>query len=608
MASLPSEPNAPPETPDETIRRLTAELHEALEHQTATTEVLLTINSSPGDLAPVFDAMLEKAIRLCSGDRGALWTIDGDRGRLAAARGLSDEFIALLRERGESGTNWPVQQVIRGERLIEFPNTVESEFYRSGDRLATAAVAAGVRSLIWMALIREGVAVGAFAIGRSEVGPFSGKQIALLQNFAAQAVIAMENARLLTETREALEQQTATAEVLQVINSSPGELIPVYEAMLEKARILCGAAHGSLSLYDGEKLRAVAINTRSQELADWMRQGFSPSEFPHLKPLLDGGRFVQVPDLAEIGNTYGARTGLFVPLRKHDALLGLISAVRLEIRPFSDKEIALVENFAAQAVIAMENARLITETREALEQQTATAEVLQVINSSPGDLAPVFDVILEKAHTVCGAGLGALVLYDGEQLRAVATRGYPEEYAALARKGGPANLVTAFNQLQQGERLVHILDATALQSPAAITRAAVEIGGVRTSLTVPLRREGALLGYISAQRQEVRGFSNREVALLENFAAQAVIAMENARLLTETREALEQQTATRRGFAGHKLLARRPRPGLRRNVGKGDPGVRRRSRGIMYLRRRMLLAGGTPRLRRISQGRDPIAP
>src|SRR5262249_7138264 len=347
-----------------------AERDAALAREAATAEVLQVINFSPGDLKPVFDAILEKAHSLCGAEYGVLFTYDGELFWTAAIHGAPPAFP----ERQEGiRPGFGFTRLVHGERFLHIHDMVEDAAQRPDDPVPRRLVERGIRTQLAVPLRKDGRLLGIITANRREVRPFSDRHISLLENFAAQAVIAIENARLITETREALEQQTATAEGLQAINSSPGDLAPVFDAILEKARTLCSAVHGSLCLYDGERFRAVAINTRSQELADRMRQGFLPSDFPYLKPLLDAAPLVHIPHLAKIAHPYGEPPALYMPLRKDGTLLALISTVRREIRPFSDKEIALVENFAAQAVIAMENARLITETREALEQQTATA-------------------------------------------------------------------------------------------------------------------------------------------------------------------------------------------------------------------------------------------
>ncbi len=423
------------------------------------------------------------------------------------------------------------------------------------------------RTALWVGLRKDGVVQGFFGIYRQEVRPFTDKQIALLQNFAAQAVIAMENARLITETREALEQQTATAEVLQVINSSPGELAPVFDAMLEKAMRLCRIALGALELFEDGKFRAVAVRGVTGPLADLLRQPFEPPPKSPLARLLAGEQAVQITNMSELaglqpddpraqaGAQYGLSTALFVPLRKDVDLLGQIVAFRKEALPFSDKEIALLENFAAQAVIAMENARLLTETRELLEQQTATAEVLQVINSSPGDLAPVFEAMIQRTLHLSDANGASLAIFDGERFDTVVSCGHPEFDTWIRQFGpiqpGPGSTMA---RMLNGEHVAQVVDITSDADVAAtnpVRRALIEIGGFHTLLGVDLHKDDRLLGCLHVYRQEVRPFTEKQIALLQNFAAQAVIAMENARLFGELRqrtadlqESLEHQTAT----------------------------------------------------------------
>src|SRR6516162_1211194 len=371
-----------------------------------------------------------------------------------------------------------------------------------------------------------------------------------------------ELAECKAERDEALQRETATADVLGVINSSPGDLTPVFEAIIEKAMRLCEATHGALFTYDGDLFHVAAMHS-DPRLVGWHQQlgPFRPPADSGAGRISRGERLVHTADVreldafrtspefrqaAEIGSF---RSVLNVALRRDEVLLGVLTVYRREVRPFTDKQIALLENFAAQAVIAMENARLLTETREALVQQTASAEVLQVINSSPGDLAPVFDAILEKAARLCDAPFGNLRIWDGESFRVGAVHGEPS-FREWARSFRPERDNSPLARIVDGERVVQVADATNddLYKTFLAYREIVDASGIRSGVAVALRKDNVLLGRILVYRQEVRPFTDKQIALLQNFAAQAVIAMENARLLGELRQRTNEVAELNRGL------------------------------------------------------------
>ncbi len=529
--------------------RLITETREALDRQTATAEVLGVINASPGDLLPVFDAMLEKANYLCETALGILWTFDGINYHPGAIRGPQTFIDAIKDEPRTPGTGGTLYRHAAGETLVHIEDmAADAGVYQSNPTRRAFVDLAGARSSLSVSLRKDSVLLGALQVYRQEVRPFTDKQIALLQNFAQQAVIAMENARLITETQEALERQTATSEVLETISSSPGHLDPVFEAVLANAVRICGGRFGLLALSDGDGFRGVAAAGLGHELSDNLSRLRHPPPGTGLHRLQETLQTVQIADCAaepaydavrvENPPMAAVRTALHVPMLKEGALLGAIMVYRDQVAAFTDKETELVEGFAKQAVIAMENARLITETREALDQQTATAEVLGVINASPGDLAPVFDAMLEKAMRLCEASFGALTLFEGTHYTAVAVRGIPPGLAELVTRPVEVLRTTVAGRiLFGGEEIFHAADISTLGSefrnPSLL--AMIE-HGARTTLWISLRKEGVALGFLVFYREEVRPFSEKQVALLQNFAAQAVIAIENARLLDEIRQ------------------------------------------------------------------------
>ena len=376
-----------------------------------------------------------------------------------------------------------------------------------------------------------------------------------------------EVARLRRERDEALERETATAEVLKVISASAGELDPVFGAMLDNATRICEATSGFLFRAENDGFRIAASLHQRADIADMKHRTF---KFDRLTPIGRAVRtrqIVHVPNLSEdpaylereplavwAVEQAQVRTVLVVPMLRQQELVGVFGLERDEVKPFTDKQIALVQTFAAQAVIAIENARLLNELRQSLEQQTATSEVLSVISTSPGELEPVFQAMLQNATQLCEAKFGTLFEFADGAFRQLSSLNTPPalvDFNRTRRVWGPH---TGLGQVARTRQTVHVEDALANRAYAerdAGGKAAVELGGVRTFLAVPMLKDDVLVGAISIYRQEVRPFTEKQIALVTNFAAQAVIAIENAQLLNELRqrtsdlrESLEQQTAT----------------------------------------------------------------
>ncbi|MGB8630592.1 MAG: GAF domain-containing protein [Xanthobacteraceae bacterium] len=532
----------------------TRERDEALELQAATAEVLKVLSRSTFDLKSVLQTLAESAAKLCDADMATITRqINGVFYR-AEVFGFSREFVDYVRDIPITADRGSVSgRALLEGKVVHIPDVNADPEYT----FLEAQKLRNYRTALGVPMLREGVPIGVMSLTRLEARPFADKQIELVATFADQAAIAIENARLLDELRErtadlaeSLQQQTATSKVLDVISRSAFDLGAVFESVAENSVRLCGSERANVFRFDGEVLRVAAAYNSPPKLMDWLeRNPIRPGRHSVAARAALERRTVQVVDvLADPEHTYGAkdvepfRTVLAVPILKGDELLGVILVYHTVVRPFTDKQIALIETFADQAAIAIENARLFEaeqqrsrELAESLQQQTATADVLKVISRSTFYLQTVLDTLVESAAKLCAANYAFIFRRESGKYHLAASYGFAADYREwmerLSIAMGRETLVgrTAFE-----EQTVHIPDV--LNDPEFGWAEAARRGGYRTMLGVPLIREGAPIGVIAACRATVRPFTDNQIALVATFADQAVIAIENVRLFDEIQE------------------------------------------------------------------------